>query len=452
LEPPGPLTEKDIDFVRDVDHIREKSAIATELFISSLVSDLVRRGVCPNFLRLHGVFNCPFAPPASHWGTEDKKAPKGKRYDPQKKSRQPRQPKQASPGRYYYIRMELCDCGDAEEYIKAQPAAKISPRLARSLLFQTAFALHAADGYYNMKHYDLKLLNLFLQRIPESDEAESVVLRYGLGAQTFAIQMAADESFYAKLADFGTANVEEGSTGQPVTVGQFTTIENTPPDHFILGDRATQGHWHDRWGLGLCMLHLFTGAAPYEEIMEEIVCPSALQERLRIIWEEEIVEGYGVIRQVIFSDVELDEAGNIVDGKLDKTPYHTLYRVLVLFGIPEELFSVEDCPMVWEAIVDTLVSQDTTARSQYLHDCEKFSILSGDNKFIARAREALTDMDGGLELLFGLCDFNPATRWSVMDVMNSRFMSPLREAPGTVPTSYYGADTLVHSFRDLRYP
>ena len=432
--------------------------MAAELAVSSLLSDLVRRGVCPNFVLIRGVFNCPYAPPKSLWGSEDNKAPKGPRYDPKKSGRLPREPSGGYPGRYHYIRMELCDYGDAEEYIKAQPDAMIPRRLAQSILFQTAFALHAAADRCSMKHYDIRLLNCFLQGMPPRGDASSgdVVLRYGLGSHIFSLKMPFNEALLAKLADYGTANVKPESNGQPVTIGQFTTIENTPPDFMILGDRAAQGHGHDNWGLGLVMLHLFTGEAPYEELLEDVLCPPALKKRLRKVWEDETVDGYEVIRSVVLSDVELDEAGHIIDGEPDETAYNTLYRVLVLFGIPEDMFRRRECPKVWDAIVDTLVGSSKPVKgrgaagrrvkgqdaSQYSCDCRKFSIRMGSNKCIARARASLESMEGGLELLLGLCSFDPVKRWSAMDVMNSTFMAPLREEPGTV----YDANATVQSF------
>ena len=120
-----------------------------------------------------------------------------------------------------------------------------------------------------------------------------------------------------KLADFGTADLVEETLGQPVGLDQFTTLENTPVDFLVDGDRATQvrarvyvghdvsclplspvaeraltvfaypvmclsvclsvcpfpsqqqqqqGYAADAFSLGLAVLHLFTGSAPYEEV------------------------------------------------------------------------------------------------------------------------------------------------------------------------------------------
>ena len=47
---------------------------------------------------------------------------------------------------------------------------------------------------------------------------------------------------------------------------QFTTFENLSLDVLLLGDEAKQGFAVDTWSLGLCLLHLCTGEAPYEEV------------------------------------------------------------------------------------------------------------------------------------------------------------------------------------------
>ena len=43
-----------------------------------------------------------------------------------------------------------------------------------------------------------------------------------------------------KLADFGTADLVEETLGQPVGLDQFTTLENTPVDFLVDGDKAVQ--------------------------------------------------------------------------------------------------------------------------------------------------------------------------------------------------------------------
>jgi hypothetical protein len=55
--------------------------------------------------------------------------------------------------------------------------------------------------------------------------------------------------------------------------------------------------------------------------------------------------------------------------------------------------------------------------AQYNIDCNKFSILNGENEHIARARKSLERIDGGMYLLFSLlslCD--PNRRSSPLDV------------------------------------
>ena len=249
-----------------------------------------------------------------------------------------------------------------------------------------------------MKHYDVKLLNIFLQDAMQGGtldgRPEFTVLRYGLGEHVFALRLPTKRALLAKLADYGTANVQASSNGQPVTIAQFTTVENTPADFLLQGDAALQGHGHDSFGLGLCMLHLFTGNAPYEEILEEVLCPPALKKKLRQIWQEDEYAGYLVVRSLILSDDEPDEP--------DETLYHTLYRYLVLFGIPEEKGPFK----VWKAITQALEGSDrnrgkTYGRNtrngrkegpdaaQFARDRKKYSLSHGNNKYIARARKTL---------------------------------------------------------------
>jgi serine/threonine protein kinase len=346
--------------------------------------------------------------------------------------------------------MELCAEGDAEEYLKRQPDESISPVVARNLIFQVAFAMHAAADRFSLKHYDLKLLNIFLQKVSGID-AELTTLRYGLGSHIFALEMPTASAIIAKVADYGTANVQAESNGQPATIGQFTTLENTPPEFMILGDAATQGHGHDAFGLGLCMLHLFTGHAPYEEILADVTCPSGLKATLQGIWEDELSQGYSVIRSVILADVYKDEAGVVIEGEPDGTLYDTFYRYLVLFGIPERKYKVKAHGRVWKAIASALEGGGkgrTYGRNacrnmgadfkQFEEDQKKYSLRHGTNSFISRAREGLEQVSGGLELLFSLVDFDPEKRATVCDVLNSQFMIPLREDSATMRTTTDG--------------
>mmetsp|Transcript_487 Transcript_487/g.769 ORF Transcript_487/g.769 Transcript_487/m.769 type:complete len:1375 (-) Transcript_487:1532-5656(-) len=425
--------------VNTIESTGNMNVVGAELAVSVLLSSLVRRGVCPNFVVTRGVFSCAYEPPARSWGSATNKRPKGSTYVSPKAKRLPKEPAQNKRGRYQYIRMELCDEGDAEEYLKRQPDGAIDPLDSMKLLFQMAFSLHAAADRFSLKHYDVKLLNFFLQGVT-TEKAGDVVMRYGLGAHTFALKSQRGQGIIAKLADYGTANVDSGSCGQAVTIAQFTTLENTPIDFLILGDAAHQGHGHDCFGLGLCMLHLYTGHAPYEEILEEVTCPPNLKKELRTIWENEAESNYSVIRSLILSEVYKDEEGHIIEGEPDEVLYDTLYRFLVLFGVPDVSSTLSNSK-VWIAIKNTLESKSNTGKAkksggkksqrnestQFNRDRRKYSLSRGNNKYIARARKSLESLHGGMDLLLSLVSFDPQTRASALDVLNSPFMTPLRE-------------------------
>jgi serine/threonine protein kinase len=260
------LGEEKVISIMDKEHICDKNIVTTECEVSMILTSLVERDICPNFVRVYNIFTCSASPLESYWGSSKCRQPNGSCFEQSKYNISGHQPDFSHPGRYYYMQTELCDGGDVEGYIKKTPKKTFDPDLSRKLLFQIAFALHVAADKFSMKHYNIKLLNIFLKRI--SSPCDRVVLRYAIGCHTFALEMDSHNAFFAKVADYGTSNTKAESNGQPVTIAQFTTQENTPPDFLILGDAAKQGHGHDNFGLGLCMLHLFTGSAPYEEIMK----------------------------------------------------------------------------------------------------------------------------------------------------------------------------------------
>jgi serine/threonine protein kinase len=369
----------------------------------------------------------------------------------------------AKKGKYQYIRMEFCNCGDVEEFMKPDRHGYLDPIAAQGLVFQVAFALYVAAERFSLKHYDMKNLNIMLQKVDVANPGR-LVLRYGLGAHVFAVRMPSNAPVIAKLADFGTSDIKAESNGKPVTPLQFTTFENTPPDFIILGDLATQGHGHDNFAFGLCVLHMFTGEMPYEEILDSVVCPPTLKRLLRLKLEDENVPGYSVLRSIILLDVCKDEDGNIVDGDPDEKFYDTLYRYLVLFGIPEDKFKRDQCPVVWDAIEEALEGKPFATRkgarkakaavkrskapdaAQFAKDRKQFSISHGKNKLIARARASLEKMPGGMDVLLNLCRFDPARRATAMDVLNSPFMENLRESPGSSLDSLYSPSDKVCTY------
>ena len=283
--------------------------------------------------------------------------------------------------------MELCDHGDVEGFIRNHPDKMLTPFDCRNLLFQMAFALHVAAERFSLKHYDVKLLNFFLQSATDStidiDDHPHVVLRYGVGSNIFRLRMHPSAAYIAKLGDYGTVVIGSDTDGKPISIGQFTTLENTPPDFLILGNAAKQGYTHDSFGLGLSMLHLFTGHCPYEEILDDVFCPDNLKGKLRTIWKQ---RSHNVIHSVMMDN----------NGMEDHTLYDTLYRFLVLFGIPDHQFDAKKNGKVWRAINSTLITPVCRRRATkgsdsdaYNRDRKKYSLSEGTDKRIADARRRL---------------------------------------------------------------
>jgi serine/threonine protein kinase len=450
--------------VMDVKGIMEAGAgsvVEQELRVSLLVSALVRRSVCPNFVETFGVFGTDFAPPPALWGADGNKHPRGKHpptypalpasallgeggeggggnsddgssafalavhHTAAVKALQPKQrPRPARPplgggggggsgrGRHQYIRMELCTHGDLEEFLHVVPGNVLAPEALLPLAFQMCFALYAAQTEFDLRHYDVKLLNFLLKDMPPNmacprhhkqkqqqkqmvqqppvrgrrrgaaaavagDEQDEVLVNtggndevrvcYGVAGQSFVLRLpaeggAASHRLWVKLGDFGTADVEPGTVGLPIGLEQFTTLENSPIEQLLLGTGATQTFAADTWALGLSLLHLFTGHCPYEELLVEVKCPEELRLALESVWSDPELEAvYGVVVAAAGEEEEEeggDECGSGGDseddaegggdeemdgerrsgsggmGRMDRTLADTLYRFLVLFGLP----------------------------------------------------------------------------------------------------------------------
>ena len=89
-------------------------------------------------------------------------------------------------------------------------------------------------------------------------------LTYAIGPHTFAALPALDSAArppsafpraIVKLADFGSAEAGPGGVGEPVRSRHFTTLENAPPEHALLGDASLQASGERGKGGGGCSEH-----------------------------------------------------------------------------------------------------------------------------------------------------------------------------------------------------
>ena len=78
------LSVMDLDLIESTGN---KQVVGAELAVSTLLSSLVRRNVCPNFIATRRVFTMDYELPPSHWGDEHNKCPKGKTFNPRSRNR-----------------------------------------------------------------------------------------------------------------------------------------------------------------------------------------------------------------------------------------------------------------------------------------------------------------------------------------------------------------------------
>ena len=438
--------------------------LQTEVWVSYLLSQLRRHGRCPHYLRLHQTFTCVEPPPGREWGDVDKPpvpaadddddgssssdendeaaAPPpaaAGRAKPRKPAKVTRKPKAAQEC-HQYLLMELAEGGDMEEACKKQPGEAWEPAELPALLLQMLFSLHASQRELGMRHYDIKLLNFFLARPPPSSaaDARALTMRYGVGGAhpLLQTQLPCDAPSMVVLADFGTADLAPETLGAPIGEQHFTTLENTPPDFLLCGSGARQGFAADAFGLGLCVLHLLTGRAPYEELTAPLHCPAELRQALRRVWSAEAAAGadgdpYAALR----CHVEDEDEG-------EATLCDTLYRFLCLFGAElggtdadedaaddseRDTHACSGCvasSAAWAAVQSWLATSG--GKTRFCRDHAQWSAFHGRSKVLAPAQKRMAALPGSEELLRGLVRFEPSRRWSVARALRSDFFAPLR--------------------------
>ncbi len=162
----------------------------------------------------------------------------------------------------------------------------------------------------------------------------------------------------------------------------------------------------------------------FPQLMVDVRCPLELRNALANVYSEN--DEYGVIVDVILSqnEPEPDEAAE--DSEDDDTLFDTLYRMLVLLGMP----SKQECRnaygeenLVWKVVTSILLPErrsrkqrKTVNMKQYSFHCKQWSITAGYEAPIARARERLEVTPGAMDLLLSMASWDPSARPTMFEV------------------------------------
>jgi serine/threonine protein kinase len=449
------LATIDVDVV--VDH-----AVKQELSVSTLASTLVQMRICPNILETYSTFESPYCIPKNFSGSSARSVIA--------------KPKSSEVGHYQYILMELCRGGDIESSIRRQTKKVLPLDNVRSFLFQMIFSLYSSREQLNLRHNDVKLLNFLLSDasslLPpkpspsmsgerrDSPRCNKISMKLWFGEHVFKLSLPMTPTCpsLVKLADFGTSQV--GSTGAEtsITPEHFTTLENTPPEFLLLGSKASSSSFAcDTFGLGLCYLHLLTGVAPYEELLNEVSCPPDLRSLLKELWTtNDRSSQYYVIHEVLDSLVEGDadtddeepalgqRESAVDDDSVMNVLYDTLYRFVVLVGLPPiDLFAGIDAStgsMARNPVVLALHAAlagrqqtfgvDAVRNSMHIYnqDAAKWSISVGSSEHMNRARDRLRDLSPSAgALLQSMLSLDPTKRCTMHEALLSDVFSVYRE-------------------------
>lgn len=288
---------------------------------------------------------------------------------------------------------------------------------------------------------------------------DRMTLEFGFGEYIFAIPTTLTSMSLVKLTDFGTSVAGQDELGSPITQDQFTTLENSPPEFLILGSAARQAFSADTFCLGLSFLHLLTGIGPYEELLHDVRCPLHLAQKLALLWEvTDENSPYFVVNEVLESlepEEELETARDsrgTTDRQMDVYTgkaavfCDTIYRYLVLFGVPEDLVgddSVWAGNPIWTLLTSYLGlpagvvpgGRGKKDREQcslvYKRHCMEWSVKQGQNTIMMRVRDRLRGLSPGADdsaslLLHRMVHLHPALRCTMHEAITSKVFLPLR--------------------------
>ena len=493
--------------VMDVKSILEmgnEEVIRQEVQVSTLLSELVTDNKCPNFIETYQVFQFAYAPPETLWKMDASSTCKyekdfiintatkehdnnnltsrkknTKRTNTKTKRKIKTYKPKVDKSCHMYIRMELCDGGDLETYLRNEDDVaignngrdKLSETEILAFMFQMIISLAIGQDEMNLRHYDVKLLNFFLKRVivdEDEDAADSnddnnknnysnnnnkkkldikrkakednvSIASYLYHDQLYNITAPRDRPYIVKLADYGTADISPETLGLPITMAQFTTLENVSPDFYILGTNARQDFNADSFSLGLSFLHLLTGSMPYEEILEEVTCPPALIEVWRQTWGERMAVDnnnnnndddrglYVALKRILRYDENINTVPN------------TLYRFFVMLGLPnmehdqdEILYDYKENPIL--NVMKKMFKLSFKKRSsnknksktlkgkgklwdKYSKQCKEFNIFNGTNEYMQRGQKRMENIRGSKDLLKSLLHYNPNKRITMRDAI-----------------------------------
>ncbi|CAK4652457.1 unnamed protein product [Aphanomyces euteiches] len=255
-----------------------------------------------------------------------------------------------------------------------------------------------------------QLLNFFLQSTNNDTKVS-----YAFEDLNFELST----PYWVKLADYGTADTESSSLGQPIGIEHFTTLENAPIEFFLHGDATVQGYAIDAFALGISLLHLLTGRAPYEEILEDVVCPPCLQSALAALWKKK----RSASSKATFTIMQrlLQDKSNV------SVLCDTLYRYCVLFGL-NQLNANESSvsALLLQQLTLGLKRHPSAAQVQYDADSALYSLACGTHEALRDARSRLETVPGAMTILLSLVDFDPKQRPSLYSLLKGPLFASLQ--------------------------
>lgn len=206
--------------INNIIELNNEIVIEQEILSGFAVSEMVSMKDCEHFVEIYQVFQFKYNAPIHLWGNNENKTPQGNTFNINNKNKKMKKNIKAEEGLYQYTRMEYCDIGDLEEYIKTLPDERMSLEDTIISMFQMTVSLYKAKKMCNLRHYDVKLLNFFGKSYKCEDENKiGVHWIYNKDEINHFEWKKKDINIILKLADYGTSQMDEESLNSPISVG-----------------------------------------------------------------------------------------------------------------------------------------------------------------------------------------------------------------------------------------
>jgi len=314
----------------------------------------------------------------------------------------------SSDEKFQGLIMEFANEGTVEHFL---PAHSVRKDRATKLSLQLIHALQDARHTFNFKHGDLKPSNIFVNKLRKGVRLSLPVPAGERNAFCF------DSQFILKIGDLAHSNIGP-TTDKLMTAQDWTTVEFMSPGFLVTANRTKLYYGQDEYASAMIICDFFLGESLLIDLMNEVVCPEELKKDVAVF----LNSSEGAAQFSVFKEMQSNLCAMEADRD-DVNPdifLDNLFRYFVLFvDVSKDL--PENSPFhqseIWQMFV--LFCSDSDRNKEFLDKKDQFGFSNPQHHKMKRMCKLLGEP--GRDLVQGLADLNPLTRWTYVQAL----MSPL---------------------------